>query len=229
MPLHLPGHNFAGPGTDVKKQLREGKHPVNYLDWASLLHDIDYGSDKSTKEADSDFIQRLEQDDSITGTAVKHLFKGKQFVDKYIYDTDKVFRPDHMLFAKRRYDDIRHYYSPANNPTFGQLGDVEKGPSPHKYQKINHLRGILEGKGYAENEVADIEMSDEPNAWPAPDATRDEPDGKRQRRNAPEGGTAIGGGRNGNPNTGISSAADPFAGHQDKLQYIDVPVPTLYL
>ena len=139
MPLHLPGHNFAGPGTDVKKQLREGKGPVNYLDWASLLHDIDYGSDKTTKDADSDFIQRLEQDDTITGTAVKHLFKGKQFVDKYIYDTDKVFRPDYMPPIKRQKThhhtdtDINLDFSPADDPNFGSLKDVESGPSPHQY------------------------------------------------------------------------------------------------
>ena len=65
-------------------------------------------------------------------------------------------------------------------------------------------------------------MSDEPNGGPTPDATRDEPDGKRQRRSADGGGQTTGNGRNGNPNTGISSAADPYAGHQDKLQYIDV-------
>ena len=234
MPLHLPGHNFAGPGTDVKKQLREGKHPVNYLDWASLLHDIDYGSDKSTKEADSDFIQRLEQDDTITGTAVKHLFKGKQFVDKYIYDTDKVFRPDYMPPTKRQKTyhhtdtDINLDFSPADDPQFGNLKEYEDGPPAHKYKKkTNHLQDILEGKGYkhAENVPLpddDFEMSDEPNTGSAPDATRDEPDGKRQRRNAPESSTANGGGRNVNPNTGISSAADPYAGHQDKLQYIDI-------
>ena len=65
-------------------------------------------------------------------------------------------------------------------------------------------------------------MSDEPNTGTAPEATRDEPDGKRRRRSAPESSSANGDGRNGNPNTGISSAADPFAGHQDKLQYIDI-------
>ena len=92
----------------LKKQLREGKTPVNYLDWASLLHDIDYGSSKSTKDADSDFIQRLKQDDTVTGTAVKHLFKGKQFVDKYIYDTDRVFRPDYMPPTKKTKDTSRH-------------------------------------------------------------------------------------------------------------------------
>ena len=64
-------------------------------------------------------------------------------------------------------------------------------------------------------------MSDEPNTGSTPDASRDEPDGKRQRRSANDTGQAAGGGRNGNPNTGIS-AADPYAGHQDKLQYIDV-------
>ena len=105
----------------------------------------DYGSDKSTQDADSDFIRRLVQDDTITGTAVKHLFKGKQFVDKYIYDTDKVFRPDYMSFAKRRHDDIRHDYSPADNPSFGDLKDYEHGPPAEKYQKKISLTRYTRG------------------------------------------------------------------------------------
>ena len=36
---HLPGHNFCGPGTDVRRRLRNGVRPVNGLDRASLKHD----------------------------------------------------------------------------------------------------------------------------------------------------------------------------------------------
>ena len=169
-------------------------------------------------------LYRLEQDDTITGTAVKHLFKGKQFVDKYIYDTDKIFRPDYMPPTKKQktHHDIELDYSQADNPSFGDLKDYEHGPPAAKYQKTAHLQDILEGKGYVHNEIGDRDMSDEPNTGSAPDATTDKPDGKRQRRSADGGGETTGGGRNGNPNTGISDTADPYAGHQDKLQYIDV-------
>ena len=36
---HLPGYNFCGPGTDVRRRLRNGVRPVNGLDRASLEHD----------------------------------------------------------------------------------------------------------------------------------------------------------------------------------------------
>jgi len=39
--LHLPGMNFAGPGTDVFRRLREKVQPMNALDKAALAHDLD--------------------------------------------------------------------------------------------------------------------------------------------------------------------------------------------
>jgi hypothetical protein len=36
---HLPGYNFAGPGTNVTLRLRRGVEPVNRLDAAALEHD----------------------------------------------------------------------------------------------------------------------------------------------------------------------------------------------
>ena len=37
---HLPGYNFCGPGTDVHRRLLEGVEPVNELDRACLMHDL---------------------------------------------------------------------------------------------------------------------------------------------------------------------------------------------
>lgn len=37
---HLPGYNYAGPGTDVHRRRRMGVVPMNRLDRAALAHDI---------------------------------------------------------------------------------------------------------------------------------------------------------------------------------------------
>lgn len=37
---HLPGLNFCGPGTDVNRRLLEGVEPMNELDAACLVHDL---------------------------------------------------------------------------------------------------------------------------------------------------------------------------------------------
>ena len=38
---HLPGYNWAGPGTDVNRRLRNKVRPMNELDAACLQHDLD--------------------------------------------------------------------------------------------------------------------------------------------------------------------------------------------
>ena len=47
--LHLPGHNFTGPGTKFKKRLLRGDVPVKELDKAAQFHDITYSIFKDTK------------------------------------------------------------------------------------------------------------------------------------------------------------------------------------
>lgn len=37
---HLPGMNFAGPGTDVARRLKNNVKPMDILDRAALEHDI---------------------------------------------------------------------------------------------------------------------------------------------------------------------------------------------
>ncbi len=39
--LHLPRMNYAGPGTNVTKRLRNKVQPMNELDRACLAHDLD--------------------------------------------------------------------------------------------------------------------------------------------------------------------------------------------
>lgn len=39
---HLPGHNFTGPGTQLKYRLERGDEPINKVDSLSLHHDLRY-------------------------------------------------------------------------------------------------------------------------------------------------------------------------------------------
>ena len=39
--MHLPGYNYAGPGTNVTRRLRNRVRPMNELDQACLVHDLD--------------------------------------------------------------------------------------------------------------------------------------------------------------------------------------------
>ncbi len=39
---HLPGHNFTGPGTNLKYRLERGDEPINKVDALSLHHDMRY-------------------------------------------------------------------------------------------------------------------------------------------------------------------------------------------
>lgn len=47
--LHLPGHNFTGPGTKLRERLLRGDKPINQLDEAAMTHDIAYALFKDTK------------------------------------------------------------------------------------------------------------------------------------------------------------------------------------
>lgn len=38
---HFPGLNYCGPGTNVSRRLREGVEPINELDAACLMHDLE--------------------------------------------------------------------------------------------------------------------------------------------------------------------------------------------
>jgi len=56
---HLPGHNFTGPGTQLKYRLERGDEPINKVDALSLHHDLRYEFYDSSFErfrADVQFI-----------------------------------------------------------------------------------------------------------------------------------------------------------------------------
>ena len=53
--IHMPGHNFTGPGTKLNKRLNEDmtpkawSKPINRVDKAAYHHDISYVKNKDTK------------------------------------------------------------------------------------------------------------------------------------------------------------------------------------
>ena len=68
--MHLPDHNFTGPGTNLKKRLnrdltsKKWSKPVNYIDKAEYHHDICYlkNDDTATRNAacNKNMIKELE-------------------------------------------------------------------------------------------------------------------------------------------------------------------------
>ena len=59
--LHLPGYNYAGPGTELVERLESDSPPINALDACALIHDIDFSlPETDPKDADAKFVQRLE-------------------------------------------------------------------------------------------------------------------------------------------------------------------------
>lgn len=67
---HLPGMNYAGPGTNVRRRIRENVLPVDRLDQACLQHDmvteprgpyLSKGVPKKLRAADRKLKQRAER------------------------------------------------------------------------------------------------------------------------------------------------------------------------
>jgi hypothetical protein len=71
--IHLPGHNFTGPGTKLDERLARGDKPVNQIDALSKEHDIAYrdSKDKPDKKklrhkADKEMIRKLNELENLT-------------------------------------------------------------------------------------------------------------------------------------------------------------------
>lgn len=60
-PLHLPYHNYAGPGTHVAYNVLTKVAPVSVVDAAALIHDIEYTSNISQKDADENMIRNIKE------------------------------------------------------------------------------------------------------------------------------------------------------------------------
>lgn len=59
--LHIPGYQYCGPGTNLKKRLARGDPGINKLDSACKLHDIAYSKHSDSKNrsvADKELAER---------------------------------------------------------------------------------------------------------------------------------------------------------------------------
>ena len=62
--FHLPGYQFAGPGTHLQKRLALGQKGINRLDRIARTHDIDYSVAQSLQDkwkADDKMIRAIAQ------------------------------------------------------------------------------------------------------------------------------------------------------------------------
>lgn len=88
---HMPGHNYCGPFTDLGAK----EKVLNKLDECCKTHDTEY-SNKRIKTADSDAKLRecARKAGGVSGTLVDKIIGGKEIIDKYVYNTDKILRND---------------------------------------------------------------------------------------------------------------------------------------
>jgi len=61
--FHLPGYQFAGPGTKLQKRLALGQQGINRLDRIARTHDIDYSVAQNLQDkwkADDKMIRAIQ-------------------------------------------------------------------------------------------------------------------------------------------------------------------------
>jgi hypothetical protein len=98
--IHLPGHNFTGPGTKLAERLERGDKPVNQIDALAKEHDISYrdSKDKPNKkklrrQADREMLKKLDELQNLTigehieKRIVKPVLKTKLFLGLGKQDT----------------------------------------------------------------------------------------------------------------------------------------------
>lgn len=90
--LHLPGYNYCGPGTQLKKRLLRGDKGVNELDNACMRHDIAYNNSNNLEDrhkADLDLInmakQRMKSKNAGTGEKLASWLVNKAMKTKVKY------------------------------------------------------------------------------------------------------------------------------------------------
>lgn len=57
--MHLPFHNYAGPGTHVANNIVNKVMPTTLIDQASLIHDIEYVKPSNQWKADNNMYKNL--------------------------------------------------------------------------------------------------------------------------------------------------------------------------
>ena len=81
--FHIPGYQYAGPGTKLKKRLARGDPGINRLDRIAKQHDIDYSKARNLQDkwvADRKMIRAIEQlpgKKKLTEKVVRRIMKAK--------------------------------------------------------------------------------------------------------------------------------------------------------
>ena len=81
---HVPGYQYLGPGTKLKKRLARGDPGKNRLDRIAKQHDIDYSRAKNLQDkwvADTRMIQainKLPGKKTLTEKAIRKIMKAKK-------------------------------------------------------------------------------------------------------------------------------------------------------
>lgn len=82
--FHLPGFEFAGPGTHLKKRLARGDKGINRLDRIASQHNIDYSHSKNLQDkwkADEKMIKaisKLPGKKTMTERIIKQIMQAKR-------------------------------------------------------------------------------------------------------------------------------------------------------
>ena len=81
--FHIPGYQYAGPSTKLKKRLARGDPGINRLDRIAKQHDIDYSYARNLADkwaADHKMIRAIEQlpgKKKLTEKVVRRIMKAK--------------------------------------------------------------------------------------------------------------------------------------------------------
>ena len=76
--MHLPFHNYAGPGTHVLTRILRGDEPINYIDAAALIHDIEYTGNVPQQTADTTMERNIAKyNGTMSAFAIDLIFKIK--------------------------------------------------------------------------------------------------------------------------------------------------------
>lgn len=106
IPIHLPFHNYAGPGTRTIKNILKGVQPVSYVDKAALIHDIEYYKPDNQLRADANMERNLNKQFMLglpLHNMVRTAFKLKDIVG-YKPKTDLQVYENAKAYVKENYD-----------------------------------------------------------------------------------------------------------------------------
>lgn len=112
--LHIPGHSFCGPGTNLDIRLKRGDPGLNILDRACKVHDIDYALAKDAgdvRRADQALLKNIKKAKwGVNRGLIRAIFKrkmrrenrGKLSPGKYAYDNPNKTQMDPETLSKHR-------------------------------------------------------------------------------------------------------------------------------